>query len=101
MAEFDRVIGLERIRAFHLNDSVRELGSRVDRHAKIGAGKLGKAPFRYLLNDPRFAAVPMYLETPKGQENGESLDAINLRTLRGLVKKAPQKRHGQIRRNDL
>ncbi|HLJ11265.1 MAG TPA: deoxyribonuclease IV [Planctomycetaceae bacterium] len=101
MDEFDRVIGLERIRAFHLNDSVRELGSRVDRHAKIGAGKLGKAPFRYLLNDPRFATVPMYLETPKGQENGESLDAINLRILRGLVKKSPQKRHGQIRRNDL
>ncbi len=86
VAEFDRVIGLERIRAFHLNDSVRELGSRVDRHAKIGAGKLGLEPFRFLLNDTRFASVPMYLETPKGEEDGEQLDAINLRTLRSLIK---------------
>jgi deoxyribonuclease-4 len=87
MDEFDDVVGLERIRAFHLNDSLRELGSRVDRHAKIGAGKLGLAPFRHLLNDSRFSSIPMYLETPKGEENGTSLDAINLRTLRRLVKK--------------
>lgn len=87
MHEFDDVVGLERIRAFHLNDSLRELGSRVDRHAKIGAGQLGLAPFRHLLNDSRFSSIPMYLETPKGEENGESLDAINLRTLRRLVKK--------------
>lgn len=85
MDEFDRVIGLNRIRAFHLNDSVKDLGSRVDRHAKIGAGKLGIEPFRHLLNDPRFANIPMYLETPKGEEDGEQLDAINLRTLRELV----------------
>jgi deoxyribonuclease-4 len=87
MSEFDRVIGIERIRAFHLNDSVKDLGSRVDRHAKIGAGKLGLEPFRHLLNDPRFTRVPMYMETPKGEEAGEQLDAINLRTLRGLVAK--------------
>ena len=87
MDEFDRVIGIERIRAFHLNDSLRELGSRVDRHAKIGAGKLGLEPFRHLLNDRRFARVPMYMETPKGEEEGEQLDAINLRTLRGLIRK--------------
>jgi|SRR5579863_760647 len=86
MTEFDRVIGVDRIRAFHLNDSVRELGSRVDRHAKIGAGKLGLEPFRHLLNDRRFAKVPMYLETPKGEEDGEQLDTINLRTLRSLIK---------------
>jgi deoxyribonuclease-4 len=86
MAEFDRIIGLDLIRAFHLNDSVRELGSRVDRHAKIGAGKLGLEPFRHLLNDERFAKVPIYLETPKGEENGEQLDAINMRTLRSLIK---------------
>jgi deoxyribonuclease IV len=86
-AEFDRLIGVSRIRAFHLNDSVRELGSRVDRHAKIGGGKLGLEPFRHLLNDPRFAQVPMYMETPKGDEDGELLDAINLRTLRQLVKR--------------
>jgi deoxyribonuclease-4 len=87
MAEFDRVVGLDRIRAFHLNDSVRELGSRVDRHAKIGAGKLGLEPFRHLLNDKRFASVPMYLETPKGEEDGQPLDAINLQTLRSLIKR--------------
>ena len=73
--------------AVGLHVPVRERGSRVDRHAKIGAGKLGLAPFRHLLNDPRFAKVPMYLETPKGQEQGELLDAINLRTLRKLIRK--------------
>ncbi|MBI3863147.1 MAG: deoxyribonuclease IV [Planctomycetia bacterium] len=85
MSEFDRVVGIDRIRAFHLNDSVREQGSRVDRHARIGAGKLGLEPFRHLLNDPRFANVPMYLETPKGEEGGQQLDAINMQTLRDLV----------------
>lgn len=83
--EFDRIIGLDRIRAFHLNDSVKDLGSRVDRHAKIGEGKLGLAPFRHLLNDARFAHIPMYMETPKGEDGGESLDSINLRTLRSLI----------------
>lgn len=83
--EFDRLIGLERIRAFHLNDSKRELGSRIDRHENIGEGCLGLDPFRLLLNDPRFQHAPMYLETEKGQRNGRDLDAINLETLRGLV----------------
>jgi deoxyribonuclease-4 len=101
MHEFDDVVGLERIRAFHLNDSLRELGSRVDRHAKIGAGKLGLDPFRHLLNDPRFSSVPMYLETPKGEENGEPLDAINMRTLRGLVKDtAKSARRGKSKNNE-
>ena len=87
MDEFDRVIGIDRIRAWHLNDSKRELGSRVDRHAHIGHGHLGLEPFRNILNDPRFAEIPMYLETPKEKdEHGEDWDAVNLRTLRGLVK---------------
>ncbi|MFN0056139.1 MAG: deoxyribonuclease IV [Planctomycetales bacterium] len=85
MSEFDRIIGLEHIRAFHLNDSVKGLGSRVDRHARIGGGQLGVEPFRHLLNDARFSRIPMYMETPKGEDAGELLDAINLRTLRGLV----------------
>lgn len=85
--EFDKLIGLHRIRAFHLNDSVKGLGSRVDRHARIGGGLLGIEPFRHVLNDPRFQDVPMYMETPKGEEAGEALDAINLRTLRGLIAK--------------
>lgn len=85
--ELDRVIGLERICAFHLNDSKRERGSRVDRHEHIGDGWLGLRPFRHILNDPRFADLPMYLETPKGLRDGQDLDAINLRTLRGLMKR--------------
>lgn len=84
-AEFDRLIGVDRIKAFHLNDSMKGLGSRVDRHAHIGRGELGLEPFRYLLNDPRFFDVPMYLETAKGLEEGEELDAINLRTLKSLI----------------
>jgi len=85
-AEFDRIIGLEKLRAFHVNDSLKDLGSRVDRHAAIGEGKLGLEPFRWLLNDKRFRHIPMYLETPKGTRDGLDLDAINLRTLRGLIK---------------
>jgi len=87
-----QTFGLEKIKAFHLNDSKRELGSRVDRHERIGRGYLGLEPFRHLLNDRLFKKVPMYLETPKGEENGEPLDVINLRTLRDLVAKSPKKR---------
>ena len=75
-------VGADQVRVWHLNDSRRECGSRVDRHAGIGRGRLGLEPFRNLVNDPRFAAVPMILETPKGTEDGEPLDAINLRVLR-------------------
>ena len=82
---FDRTVGIDRIKAIHLNDSKRELGSRVDRHEHIGRGQLGVEPFRLLLNDERFRRVPMYLETPKGQHEGEDWDVINLRVLRGLV----------------
>jgi deoxyribonuclease IV len=83
--ELDLVVGIDKVKAFHLNDSLKELGSHVDRHAHIGRGKMGLAPFRNLLNDRRFAKVPMYLETNKGEEDGEDLDVINLRTLRGLI----------------
>jgi deoxyribonuclease-4 len=85
--EFDRIVGVDRIRAFHLNDSKKPLGSRVDRHQHIGEGCLGLEPFRHVLNDPRFAETPMYLETEKGMRDGEDLDAINLRTLRSLLKR--------------
>jgi deoxyribonuclease-4 len=87
MEELDRTVGLDRVRVWHLNDSRRELGSRVDRHAGIGRGHLGLEPFRYLVNDQRFRSIRMILETPKGTEDGEELDAINLRTLRGLESK--------------
>jgi deoxyribonuclease IV len=83
MREFDQLIGLGKIRAFHLNDSKRELGCRVDRHTHIGKGCIGLDAFRCLVNDARFAAIPKILETPKGDENRE--DKRNLATLRKLL----------------
>jgi deoxyribonuclease-4 len=85
--ELDLIVGIDRVKAFHLNDSAKELGSHVDRHAHIGLGKMGLEPFRNLLNDRRFEQVPMYLETAKGEEDGEDLDVMNLRTLRKLIEK--------------
>jgi deoxyribonuclease-4 len=82
-AEFDRIIGLDRLQAFHVNDSKKGLNSRVDRHEHIGQGALGLAPFRFLMNDPRFVKVPKFLETPKG--DNDEMDAVNLKLLRGLV----------------
>ena len=78
-------VGLQRIKAFHINDSRRELGSRVDRHDHIGQGHMGIEPFRHLLNDRRFRKVPMYLETPKGDNDGVEWDVTNLATLRALI----------------
>ena len=83
--EFDRVIGLDRLACFHLNDSMKDLGSRVDRHERIGKGKIGLDGFRLLLNDERFANIPMVLETPKGKEMKE--DKMNLKILRKLIKR--------------
>lgn len=80
---FDRIVGIERIKAFHLNDSKKPLGSRVDRHEHIGKGFLGLEPFRLLLNDPRFKKHPMVLETPKGKD--DSWDRENLRILKNLL----------------
>ncbi len=91
MAQLDAAVGLERVKAFHLNDSKQPLGSRVDRHAHIGRGKLGLAPFAHLLADKRFAKIPMYLETAKEQENGIEMDVVNLATLRGLLDTAAAK----------
>jgi deoxyribonuclease-4 len=83
MDQFDFMIGLERLQCFHLNDSKKGLGSRVDRHEHIGQGALGLNPFRFILNDPRFAGVPKILETPKG--DNDEMDEVNLGILRGLV----------------
>jgi deoxyribonuclease IV len=82
--EFDRIIGLDRLLCFHMNDSKKGLNSRVDRHEHIGQGAMGLEGFSLLVNDPRFAKVPKILETPKGDNN--EMDAINLKTLRDLVK---------------
>ncbi len=94
--EFDRIVGLDRIKVFHLNDSKKPCGSRVDRHEHIGKGCLGLDPFRWLLNDPRFASLPMLLETPKletpeskKKSDADPWDAKNLRTLRRLIVKPP------------
>jgi deoxyribonuclease-4 len=78
----DRTVGLERLRAVHLNDSRLGLGSRRDRHANLGKGVLGRTAFRRLINDPRLAEVPMVLETPGGLE-GYRRDLRILRRLRG------------------
>jgi deoxyribonuclease-4 len=83
--ELDRVVGIAQVRAIHLNDSKTPFGSRKDRHEHIGRGEMGLAPFWNLLNDPRWANIPMYLETEKGIENGRDLDEINLRMLRNLI----------------
>ncbi len=83
--QFGDLLGMDRLVAIHLNDSKRELGSRVDRHEHIGRGQLGAEGFRNVLCDKRLRRVPMYLETPKGTENGEPLDVINLRVLRELA----------------
>jgi deoxyribonuclease-4 len=81
--EFDRIIGLDRLLCFHFNDSKKGLGCRVDRHEHIGQGAMGLAPFRFILNDSRFAAIPKILETPKG--DNDEMDAVNLKLLRELM----------------
>jgi deoxyribonuclease IV len=86
MRAFHKVIGISRLKAFHLNDSKKPFGSRVDRHAHIGKGELGLEPFRLLVNDKRFRNRPMVLETPKEDKDGlKDMDTVNLGILRGLV----------------
>ncbi len=87
LATWERVVGLRRIRGFHLNDALRELGSRVDRHANIGHGALGAAPFRRLVNDPRFAEIPACVETPAETHGGHAGD---LRRLKAYREPAPR-----------
>jgi deoxyribonuclease IV len=82
MSELADTIGLERVRLFHLNDSLGGLGSRRDRHAHIGAGALGEVPFRRLINDERFRTVPKVIETPK-DDDVLATDLQNLGKLRG------------------
>ena len=80
-SEFDRIIGLPRLKVIHCNDSKKGLGSRVDRHAHIGEGELGAEPFRLLVNDPRFENVPIVIETEVESEGHER----DLATLRALM----------------
>ena len=89
--QFGRLVGFSRLKAFHLNDSKRPLGSRVDRHEHIGKGCLGLEPFRRIVNDRRFRRLPMLLETPKGEGKAsgpiaaDPMDVRNLTTLRALI----------------
>ena len=94
--EMERFVGLDNVGAFHLNDSKKPLGSRVDRHQHIGEGELGLEPFRFLLNDARFARIPKVIETPKDHET-ES-DIRNLHTLRSLIGSARVRAHGRSHR---
>ncbi len=88
--KFEALIGFDRLKVFHLNDSKKPCMSRVDRHEHIGKGCIGIEPFRRLLNDPRFDHLPMILETEKTEwrEKGkivvDPLDEMNLNTLRRL-----------------
>ncbi len=83
--EFDNIIGLEYLKCFHLNDSKKEAGSRVDRHEHIGKGFIGLKGFEHLMNDERFLSIPKILETPKGKEQLEDIE--NLKVLRKLIKR--------------
>ena len=89
MAEFERVVGLDQIRCFHLNDSKYDLGERKDRHDHIGRGYIGLDGFANFVNDSRWAEHPAHLETPKKEEddtgNEIEMDPVNLATLRGLI----------------
>jgi deoxyribonuclease-4 len=84
MNEVERMVGLKQVLAFHLNDSKTDLGSRVDRHAGIGEGKIGRHAFRHMVNDQRFNDLPGCLETPKSADLHE--DVENLAILRALCR---------------
>jgi deoxyribonuclease-4 len=90
MDAFDRIVGLDQIHCFHFNDSKHPLDSRRDRHEHIGQGHLGAEAFANFVNDPRWAAHPAHLETPKIEKdddgNETQMDPINLQTLRDLIK---------------
>ena len=90
--EFDRVIGLDRLAAIHLNDSKTARGSRVDRHEHIGKGTIGNAGFKVVVNHPHFAGIPKILETPKGKTaRGADMDSLNLRRLCRMLATSPIK----------
>ena len=83
-SELDKLIGIKKLAAFHLNDSIKDFNSRVDRHQHIGKGFIGLDAFRRILNDERFFGLPMCLETPKDDDMKEDIE--NLATLRSLFK---------------
>jgi deoxyribonuclease-4 len=92
--QFDDVVGLDQLKLFHVNDSVKPLGSRVDRHAGLGLGQMGLDAFRRLVTDPRFRDLPMILETPKEDGDGKAMDPVNLAILDGFRPGKPKTRAG-------
>jgi len=85
MKSFDKIIGLDCLKIIHINDSMKEFGSKRDRHEHIGKGLIGLDGFRNIVNDKRLEKTPMILETPKGEDLAEDIE--NLKVLRGLVRK--------------
>ena len=85
MKKFDDIIGIDKLKIIHMNDSKKEFGSRRDRHEHIGKGHIGIEAFRNIVNDKRLKKIPMILETPKEEELKEDIE--NLKLLRSLVKK--------------
>jgi len=85
--QLDALVGLDRVQAFHLNDSRRPLGSRVDRHEHIGEGEVGEIPFGWILRQRRFRGVPMVLETPKtiSGKDGKDDPTLDIQNLTRLV----------------
>ena len=88
MEQFDHAVGLPRLMTIHLNDSLREFGSHVDRHMHIGLGKIGPEGIANFVNDKRLANIPMILETPKGirESDGLDWDEVNGRAVRSLLR---------------
>jgi deoxyribonuclease-4 len=83
IADFDRIVGLDKLKVFHFNDSEKDLGSHVDRHAPIGEGCIGLEPFGYFMNDPRFQTTPFLIETPVKDDPADNIR--NLTALRQLI----------------
>ena len=94
MRNFDRIIGRDRLAAWHLNDSKTALGSRVDRHEHIGKGKIGLAPFSEIMRSEEFAAIPKVLETPKSDDLRE--DVENMNVLRGLLERSQRTKESGV-----
>jgi len=100
LKEVDQAVGLDRVKALHLNDSKVPRGSHVDRHEHIGHGYVAKTAFGVIVNEPRFARVPKVLETAKGEApDGRPWDLVNLQTLRGLARRGRGIRGGAAEKN--
>ena len=82
--QFEELIGIEKLRAIHCNDSKKKIGCKVDRHEDIGKGEIGLESFWLLMNDERFLQIPKICETPKGDDE-QANDARNIETLKKLI----------------